>query len=129
MDEEETLSPLSAWVYRHLEGRETLKWLVSHVFIYVGMVFLICGYCVIGAFTFQYLENSAIHEKRAEEGKTDCWEELKNAAVTNRTLVIHKLYNKTYGELSSFIWIICTRMIEGGITQINDPAIIHFISK
>ncbi|XP_043198963.1 TWiK family of potassium channels protein 7-like isoform X1 [Amphibalanus amphitrite] len=101
MEEEEPLSPISAWVYRQLEGRETLKWLVSHVFIYVGMVVLICGYCIIGAFTFQYLENSAIHEKRAKEGKTNCWEDLKAEVLSNRTLVLHQLYNRTYEEILS----------------------------
>ena len=97
-EEEKTYSsPLSAWVYRQLEGRETLKWLVSHVFIYVGMIVLITGYCIIGALTFQYLENTAIHEKRAREGKIQCLQELKNDALRNRTEVLQKLYNTTHG--------------------------------
>ena len=98
MEEEEDHSALSAWVYRKLEGRETLKWLVSHVFIYVGMIVLIIGYCIIGAFTFQYLENSAIHAKRASEGTTKCLEELKNETSNNRTEVLHRLLNITRGK-------------------------------
>lgn len=88
----------NAWILKQLEGRDTLKWLVRHVFIYFGMMVLVGGYCAIGAYTFQFLENEAIRAKQQPNqgnAAAKCRSRVEKYSTDNRTQLMHDLYDMT----------------------------------